>query len=114
MLPIDPTLRAVSGVLAYPAVEALPVAPDLAVIADADGITAVLQALAELGCFAAVVLVEADGLAELARRTGVRVLGPDSFGLAIPGLGLNASRAHLRRPWGGWRWSRSRPRCAAR
>ncbi len=36
-----------------------------------------------------------EGLAGLARRTGVRVLGPASFGLIVPGLGLNASRAHL-------------------
>src|SRR5271165_6723619 len=95
VLPVDPTLRAVAGVLAYPAVADLPVAPDLAVLADAGGVAAALPALAARGCFAAVVLTEFDGLAELARRTGVRALGPDSFGLAIPGLGLNASRAHL-------------------
>ncbi len=95
VLPIDPARRAVGGVLAYPGVADLPVSPDLAVIASADDLAAVLPALAARGCFAAVVLVDADGLAELARRTGVRVLGPDSFGLAIPELGLNASRAHL-------------------
>jgi len=95
VLPVDPTLRAVAGVLAYPGVADLPVAPDLAVIADADGVAAALPALATRGCFAAVVLPDADGLTELARRTGVRVLGPGSFGLVIPGLGLNASRAHL-------------------
>ncbi len=95
VLPVDPALRAVAGVLAYPTVADLPVAPDLAVIANAADVAATLPALAERGCFAAVVLAEATGLTELARRTGVRVLGPDSFGLAVPGLGLNASRAHL-------------------
>ncbi len=95
VLPVDPVQRAVAGVLAYPTVADLPVAPDLAAIADPQGMAATLTALVERGCFAAVVLVPADGLAELARRTGVRVLGPDSFGVAIPGLGLNASRAHL-------------------
>ena len=95
VLPVDPVQRAVAGVLAYPTVADLPVAPDLAAIADPRDIAATLTALAERGCFAAMVLVPADGLAELARRTGVRVLGPDSFGVVIPGLGLNASRAHL-------------------
>ena len=100
ILPIDPTLRAVAGVLAYPSIADLPLTPDLAVIAGPvlagpDGVAAALHALAAKGCFAAVVLAEADGLAELAQRTGVRVLGPASFGLVVPGLGLNASRAHL-------------------
>ena len=95
VLPVDPVQRAVAGVLAYPTVADLPVAPDLAAIADPQGIAATLTALAERGCFAAVVLVPAEGLTELARRSGVRVLGPDSFGVAVPALGLNASRAHL-------------------
>ena len=30
----------------------------------------------------------------------MRVLGPGSFGLAVPGIGLNASRAHLPPPAG--------------
>ena len=140
VLPIDPALHAVAGVLAYPTVADLPVAPDLAVIADPDCLAAVLPALAAKGCFAAIVLTDtvplaaADGwprggpkrdgndwtggkptgLAELARRTGVRVLGPGSFGLIVPGLGLNASRAHLTPAKGGSRWCRNRPRCAAR
>ncbi len=100
VLPVDPVQHAVAGVLAYPTVADLPVAPDLAVIADANDIAATLTALAERGCFAAAVLIHADGLTDLARRTGVRMLGPDSFGVAIPGLGLNASRAHLTPPLG--------------
>ena len=167
ILPVDPILRAVLGVLAYPTVADLPVVPDLAVIADPDSVATALPALAAKGCFAAIVLAdvvalsaadrmpiaavrpEADalpqaegrpaaqaiseaespadadglagapatakpevpanpemlakpeafsgpeGLAGLARRTGVRVLGPGSFGLIVPALGLNASRAHL-------------------
>jgi acetyltransferase len=101
VLPIDPVLRAVAGVLAYPTVADLPVAPDMAVIADPGSVAAVLPALAAKGCFAAIVLTEANtpteagALTELARQTGVRLLGPGSFGLIVPGLGLNASRAHL-------------------
>ena len=33
-------------------------------------------------------------------RGGVRVLGPGSFGIAVPAIGLNASRAHLPPPAG--------------
>jgi acetyltransferase len=95
ILPVDPALRIAAGVLAFPTIADLPVAPDLAVIADLVGVAASLTALAARGCFAAVVLNDADNLAELAQRTGVRVLGPFSFGVVVPGLGLNASRAHL-------------------
>jgi acetyltransferase len=100
VLPVDPTARAVAGVLAYPTIGALPVAPDLAVIAAPDDITDILPALAAKGCFAAVVLTASGGVRDLARRSGVRVLGPGSFGLVVPGIGLNASRAHLTPPSG--------------
>lgn len=100
VLPIDPDARAVAGVLAYPSVDALPVAPDLAILADPDRVASAVPALAAKGCFAAVVLGPADGLRELAQRTGVRMLGPGSFGLVIPAIGLNASRAHLFPPKG--------------
>ncbi len=46
------------------------------------------------------VVCGADGLSDPARRAGVRVLGPESFGIAVPGIGLNASRAHLPPPAG--------------
>ena len=100
VLPIDPSVRAVAGVLAYPSVDALPVAPDLAVMADPDSVTAAVPALAAKGCFAGVVLGPVGGLRELAQRTGVRLLGPGSFGLVVPAIGLNASRAHLLPPTG--------------
>jgi acetyltransferase len=74
--------------------------PDLAVIA-ADDPAAVLPGLASRGCFAAVVVsFEAHGLAEAARASQVRVLGPRSFGIASPAIGLNATRGHLPIPSG--------------
>ncbi len=72
---------------------------DLAVIAT-DAVIPAMETLATKGCFAAVVPGPAEGIAEAARRTGVRVLGPHSFGIAVPGIGLNASRAHLPPPPG--------------
>jgi acetyltransferase len=82
-------------------IAALPAAPDLAVIATPpDAVPATIAALAAKGTFAAVVLGAAEDLAGTARETGVRVLGPGSFGIAVPGIGLNASRAHLPPPTG--------------
>jgi acetyltransferase len=72
---------------------------DLAIIAT-DEVIQAMETLATKGCFAAVVPGAADGIAEAARRTGVRVIGPHSFGIAVPGISLNATRAHLPPPPG--------------
>ncbi|HME22073.1 MAG TPA: GNAT family N-acetyltransferase [Acetobacteraceae bacterium] len=80
-------------------IAALPSAADLAVFGTPPT-PDLLQALAAKGTFAAIVLCAADGLSDPARRAGVRVLGPESFGIAVPGIGLNASRAHLPVPAG--------------
>jgi len=96
ILPVQAGAAAVSGILAYPDAAALPVAPDLAVIAtDADGVAPALHDLAARGTFAAVCLTPAPGLLAAGRAAGVRVAGPSAFGLIVPGLGLNASTAHL-------------------
>ncbi|HEY3848244.1 MAG TPA: acetate--CoA ligase family protein, partial [Acetobacteraceae bacterium] len=80
---------------------ALTTAPDLAILAGpGETIVPTLEELAAAGCYAALVPGPAEGLAEAARRTGVRVLGPYSFGIAVPGIGLNASRAHIPPPPG--------------
>jgi acetyltransferase len=69
--------------------------PDLAVIAQADDAAATLADLAGRGVFGAVCLCAPTGLAEAAKASGVRVMGPDSFGLAIPALKLDATLGHL-------------------
>jgi acetyltransferase len=56
--------------------------------------------LAASGCFAAIVPGPADDLAAHAARTGVRALGPHSFGIAVPRLNLNATLAHIPPPPG--------------
>ena len=76
-------------------------APDLAVLATPpDAVPAALAALAAKGTLAAVVIGMAEGLADPAHRSGVRVLGPGSFGIVVPSIGLNASLAHLPPPAG--------------
>ena len=79
-----------------PSVEALPVAPDLAVLClpPAD-LEPAMAALAARGCFAAVVPGQAPDLAAISARTGVRALGQGSFGVAVPSIGLNATLSHI-------------------
>ncbi|HBK07038.1 MAG TPA: GNAT family N-acetyltransferase [Acetobacteraceae bacterium] len=75
--------------------------PQLAVLAvPPDQVGPSMTLLAEANCFAAIVPGAADDLAAHAERTGVRVLGAHSFGIAVPRLNLNASRAHIPPPPG--------------
>ncbi len=68
--------------LALFATEGAPVAP-------------LLRRLARAGIFAAICLGLAPDLAAGQAETGVRVLGPGSFGIACPALRLNATLSHL-------------------
>ncbi|MFA7430032.1 MAG: GNAT family N-acetyltransferase, partial [Rhodospirillaceae bacterium] len=92
--------QAVHGVLAYPDVASLPLTPDMAVICSpAEAIPAVIEALGKRGCGAAVLATAGLGShAEVARTTarqfGMRLLGPNSLGVMVPSVGLNASAAH--------------------
>ncbi|HEX4171954.1 MAG TPA: GNAT family N-acetyltransferase, partial [Acetobacteraceae bacterium] len=79
--------------------EPLAAAPDLAVVA-ADPSPELLRLLAVRGTFAAIVVCDAAGLADPGPRAGVRILGPGSFGICVPAIGLNASRAHIVPPAG--------------
>nr|WP_294506153.1 bifunctional acetate--CoA ligase family protein/GNAT family N-acetyltransferase [uncultured Rhodopila sp.] len=65
-----------------------------------DQIGAAMTVMAARGCFAAIIPGEADNIREHATRTGVRALGPHSFGLAVPKLNLNATRSHIQPPHG--------------
>ncbi|MFD1112007.1 acetate--CoA ligase family protein [Pseudoroseomonas ludipueritiae] len=91
--PVNPRATEVQGLPAYPSVEALPEAPDLAIIAvSAEAAPAALEACAARGVRGAVIF--SSGFAELgeagealqaqlrdtARRTGMRVLGPNCLG----------------------------------
>jgi acetyltransferase len=95
ILPVAAGVGAVRGVFAWPSVADLPIAPDLAILCEDGPAAATLAALAARGTHAAVAVGMAEGLAGAAAATGVRVLGPGSFGVAAPGIGLNATRGHL-------------------
>ncbi len=100
ILPVSATAGAVEGVLAYPSLAALPLAPELCVVlAPAARLGALIVEAAERGAHAVLALRdEAAGAADeswrqQARRAGVRLLGPGSLGVMAPQIGLNASLA---------------------
>ncbi len=97
ILPVAAEQQAISGILTYRDIEALPMAADLAVICD-DGIDAmdVFTRLSRRGICCAVVIGMVEHVRAAALATGVRALGPGSFGICIPRLGLHATRSHLR------------------
>ena len=67
---------------------------DLALICGGD-VPAAFAALGRLGVPTAIVFGAAEDLRSLALAHGIRALGPHSFGLAVPGIGLNATLGHL-------------------
>ena len=110
IMPVNPKYQAVAGVLAYPDVAALPVAPDLAVICTpAASVPGLIGALGARGTRAAVVLSaglrgipdetsEAGETLSLrmlqaARPYMLRILGPNCLGFLSSPRGLNASFA---------------------
>ncbi|MDQ2694209.1 MAG: CoA-binding protein, partial [Pseudomonadota bacterium] len=103
IMPVNPRYKAVAGVLTYPDIQALPEAPELAVIATPPAmIPQAIAALGERGARAAVVLTAGldktlvQAMLAAARPHLLRILGPNCVGLIVPGLGLNASFAHTR------------------
>ena len=109
IMPVNPHHRFVRGVWTYPDVANLPVTPDLAVIATPpDAVPGIIAELGARGTKAAVVITagfgetaEAHGrelqqaMLEAARPHTLRIVGPNCLGVLIPGIGLNASFAHL-------------------
>jgi acetyltransferase len=110
IMPVNPNRQAVAGVLTYPDVAGLPIVPDMAVVCTpAATVARIIDDLGKRGTRAAIVLTAglaaapaSDGSASAqaevlatARTYGMRLLGPNCLGLLVPGIGLNASFAHL-------------------
>ena len=109
VMPVNPDQRAVAGVLAYPDVTQLPQPPDLAVVCTPpETVPELVARLGDAGARAVAVLTAGlaldtdekgrslvDRMLEAARPRRVRVLGPNCLGLLVPGIGLNASFAHV-------------------
>jgi acetyltransferase len=105
---VNPKHTSIAGRECFPDVESLPEAPDLAVVAvPARAVPGVVGALARRGAAGAVVIsagfAERGAAGEALQRdllaaaepTSLRVIGPNCLGVLVPGVGLNASFAHL-------------------
>ncbi len=106
VLPVNPTQKAVCGMLAWPSVEALPMVPEMAVVAvPPDAVPATVAALRAKGTKAAAIITagfnETDPVGAARKRAlmdaagPMRLLGPNILGLSVPGCGLNAGFAHI-------------------
>ena len=104
VFPVHPREETVLGKKAYPRIEALPCAPDLAMLViPPAGVPAMVEALGRLGTRHAVIIsagfkeigksgadLEAE-LLEAAARYGLRFLGPNCMGIINPHNSLNIS-----------------------
>ena len=108
VMPVNPKHRSIQGVLTHQTIESLPLVPDLAVIATPPAtIPGLIAELGEKGTKAAVVITAGLGqqgddggslkqaMLDAAKPHLLRVVGPNCLGTLVPGLGLNASFAHL-------------------
>jgi acetyltransferase len=105
--PVNPSHATVGGLAAWPNVESLPSAPDLAVICTPPQVVPdLIAALGRKGTRAAIVITAGlklgraeDGktleqaMLDAARPFLLRILGPNCIGSLVPGIGLNASFA---------------------
>ena len=92
ILPVNPNRATIQGLTAYPSVADLPEAPDAAIVAvPAASVHAELEALGRRGVKAAILFSAGfaetgeqeaqDRLTDVARRHGMRLLGPNCLGL---------------------------------
>jgi len=109
ILPVNPKHTAIEGVATYADIAALPMTPDLVVIATPPKTVPRLIAEAgERGVKAAVVITAGFGesrdahgaklqqaMREAARPHMLRIIGPNCLGVMVPGIGLNASFSHI-------------------
>ena len=106
LYPINPRKEELLGIRAYPSIAALPETPDLAIIAlRADAVAGQVEACGEKGTRSIIIIsagfreVGAEGrqreeeVFEVARRHGIRIIGPNCLGVIRPSSGLNASFA---------------------
>jgi len=105
---VHPTHRSIGGMQVFPDVQALPSAPDLAVIATpAHTIPEIIRDLGKIGTRAVIVISAGFGetnhgsssdsrqqMLDASSPTLLRIVGPNCLGMMLPGIGLNASFAH--------------------
>ena len=97
---VEPQAADVEGIPCIASVAALPEAPDLVVVAvPAARVLDVAQECGQRGARSLVVITlgltqaQESALLEVSRRGGMRLVGPNCFGVAVPGIGLDATFA---------------------
>jgi acetyltransferase len=100
---VNPKYSNIDGYPCYPTAESLPSPPDLAVIATPpQSIPDLIARLGEKGTRAAVIITAGiregnlqQEMLDAAKPFCFRIIGPNCLGMMVPGIGLNASFAHL-------------------
>ena len=97
---VNPHVGDIEGIPCAATLAALPEAPDLAVVTvPAPGVLDVAQECGKRGVRALVVIssglnsAQSASLLDTCRRWGMRLVGPNCFGVAVPGIGLDATFA---------------------
>jgi acyl-CoA synthetase (NDP forming)/GNAT superfamily N-acetyltransferase len=97
---VNPRLRDIDGIPCLPSPAVLPEAPDLAVVTvPAAEVLSVAQECGQRGARSLVVITsglstgQSASLLDICRRFGLRLVGPNCFGVAVPGIGLDATTA---------------------
>jgi acyl-CoA synthetase (NDP forming)/L-amino acid N-acyltransferase YncA len=97
---VNPNALQIAGVPSFPDVASLPEAPDLALLAvppaeviDAAGACGRLGVRGLVVFAAAVDAAGGAALLAVCRRYGMRLIGPNCFGIAVPSIGLDATFA---------------------
>ena len=104
---VNPHVSDIEGVPTSPTVADLPETPDLAVVTvPAGAVLDVAQECGHRGARSVVVITsgltsaQSGRLLDICRQWGMRLVGPNCFGVAVPGLGLDATFA-VRHPAAG-------------
>lgn len=108
VMPLNEEQEPILGIESYRSVDTLPLTPDMAVIcSEPEKVPYYLDELGKRGTRAAVLLsrgsfrrtaeeqsASGKAMLEVARKHGIRMLGPNCLGFISPTVGLNASLAH--------------------
>ncbi len=108
--PVNPKHRIIEETRSYPDIASLPSTPDLAVVATpAETVPGIISELGRRGTRAAVVITAGFGeggslrgealcgaMLEAARPHLLRIVGPNCFGVMVPGIDLYASFVNIR------------------
>ncbi len=108
IMPVNPKYQSVAGVLSYPDVARLPHTADLAVVCTPPHtVPGLIAELGARGTRAAVVITAGlkhekendrslqQAMLDAARPHLLRILGGNCLGILVPGVGINASFAHI-------------------